>query len=220
MITPTVNKIQQGRRGCRTCARARAASARRFSDDLAVPLMRAAGAEPLEPYPGSHARWRSRCLTCHREVRPSLSSARTQGPCVYCGGNKVDQSVVHAAMERAGLRPLGEFPGSDVPWPCQCMGCQRTITPRYSSIKAGQSGCKYCARRAVDPDDAAAIMHAAGLQPLEVYPGSKIPWPCIAPSAATWSTRRTTPWPRVHGVAAPGAARPGVAWRGAFPRPR
>lgn len=178
-IAPTMNKIQQGRRGCRTCAHAGAGRARRMDVDVAASLMRSAGAEPLEPYPGSHQRWRSRCLRCRREIAPTLSGARTQGPCVYCGGNKVDLMVVRAAMERAGLHSLEEFPGSDVPWHCRCMSCDRIVTPRYSSIKSGQSGCKYCARRAVDPDNASAIMQAAGLEPLDVYPGSKTPWPCI-----------------------------------------
>jgi hypothetical protein len=56
---------------------------------------------------------------------------------------------------------------------------QRTVSPRYSSIKAGQSGCRYCAGRAVDLDSALRVMHRARLQPVSVWPGADQPWKSI-----------------------------------------
>jgi hypothetical protein len=133
--------------------------------------MQATGAEPMEPYPGAHQPWRVRCVRCQRVVAPTLSSARRQGPCVYCAGNRVDHTEVLRAMRNARLEPLDAFPGSDTPWPCQCRRCQRLVTPRYSGIKRGQGGCVYCSRRRIDPTEAFIVMRRAGLEPLEPYPG-------------------------------------------------
>ena len=48
-------------------------------------LMRAAGAEPLEPYQSKDAPWHCRCMTCGREITPSYGNIRRgQSPCVYC----------------------------------------------------------------------------------------------------------------------------------------
>ena len=50
-------------------------------------MMRAAGAEPLEPYRSLHARWRSRCLTCDAEIWPRLSNARRWSACRLCASS-------------------------------------------------------------------------------------------------------------------------------------
>jgi hypothetical protein len=51
------------------------------------------------------------------------------------------------------------------------------VTPRYSGIVQGKGGCKYCAGRAVDADEAVADMLRAGLEPLQPYVRSLDPWP-------------------------------------------
>jgi len=56
--------------------------------------------------------------------------------------------------------------------------CEKEVTPTIGSIRNG-GGCKYCAPNApVDPDEAGAAMLAAGLKPLEDYPGVNTPWRC------------------------------------------
>jgi DNA-directed RNA polymerase subunit RPC12/RpoP len=52
--------------------------------------MRAAGLEPLAPYPGILKPWRCRCATCGREVNPPLASIRHRGGgCRYCAGRAI-----------------------------------------------------------------------------------------------------------------------------------
>lgn len=79
-------------------------------------------------------------------------------------------------MIRAGARPLEPFKSKDAPWRCECLTCGREITPRYAPVHRGQGACKYCAGRAVIPEDAEAVLRAQGLEPLEPYPGAQRPW--------------------------------------------
>ena len=76
----------------------------------AVDTMRAAGVEPLEPYPGSHAPWRCRCLTCGREVTPRYGLvSRDGGGCRYCASRAVDPAEAVDTMRRAGAEPLEPY---------------------------------------------------------------------------------------------------------------
>lgn len=86
-----------------------------------------------------------------------------------------------AVMLRAGLQPIAEYPGVDLPWPC-LHTCGAQVAPTYSNIKRGQGGCLTCAateasRRLIMPEaDARGIMIEAGLDPQEPYPGCNRPW--------------------------------------------
>lgn len=42
----------------------------------AVAVMRAAGLEPLEPYPGANVAWNSRCVKNAHQVAPTFTSVR------------------------------------------------------------------------------------------------------------------------------------------------
>jgi hypothetical protein len=61
--------------------------------------MRNAQLEPLEPYPGSLARWRCRCLKCNKIVSPCYSTIqRGSGGCRWCrnsGFKAADDAVVY-----------------------------------------------------------------------------------------------------------------------------
>lgn len=87
-------------------------------------------------------------------------------------------------MLDAGVQPLTEYPGSNVAWPCVCLVCGEKVAPRADNVKRGWGACRYCARakqaktRSMDAGEAAAMMRAAGLEPLVEYPGWKNPWPC------------------------------------------
>lgn len=65
----------------------------RFDHDTAAAFMRAAGLEPLVPYPGkSNVPWLCRCLTCGAEVSPRLHSIRAgQGGCRRCADRRTGQ---------------------------------------------------------------------------------------------------------------------------------
>jgi len=57
----------------------------RLPDDEAAACMRAAGIEPLEPYPGTQHPWPGTCLTCGTEVAPKLANIRSgRGGCKHC----------------------------------------------------------------------------------------------------------------------------------------
>ncbi|MER5689691.1 hypothetical protein [Streptomyces sp. NPDC002205] len=147
-----------------------------------VVIMRGAGFEPLEPYPGSGAPWRCRHEVCGREVTPRLgniSSARQSG-CRYCAGTApIPPQEAEALMRAAGLEPLEPYPGSTSHWRCRHEACGREVKARYSNVKRRVGICRWCAPNApVGPEEAADLMWGAGLEPLEPYPGTDFPWRC------------------------------------------
>ena len=172
-VVPRLSGIRRGQGGCVWCSR------RKVDPDEAVAVMRAADLEPLEPYAGSASKWRCRCLKCGREVVPRLSGIRSgQGGCVFCGGNSADADEAAAVMRAAGLEPLEPYRSGKAKWLCRCTRCGRKVNPRYNAIQNGQGGCGWCAGSRVDPDEAAAVMRRAGLDPQTHYPGALAHWPC------------------------------------------
>ena len=139
-------------------------------------VMLDAGFMPLVDYPGSNNPWPCRCLTCGREVSPTLYWTRKGGGCKYCAGNAVDPAEARLLMLERGLEPLVEYPGRHNPWLCRCGACGREVSPTFGSVRGG-SGCRFCARRAVHPDTASQEMRAAGWDPTIEYPGrNSAPW--------------------------------------------
>ncbi|WP_328787431.1 hypothetical protein [Streptomyces sp. NBC_00273] len=161
---------------------------RRIDPDTAAAIMRAAGLEPLEPYPGSSAAWNCRCLKSAHMVAPTFGSVRsgvTSG-CRRCGRAAAGRRRLAAGGERAeadmrgaGFEPLEPYPGAGARWRCRHLACGRIVHPRLFRIRAG-GGCQACAGRApVDPAVAEADMRAVGMEPLEPFPGRvRDPWKC------------------------------------------
>jgi len=194
VVAPNLNNLSRGlSRGCRYCsARADKESGSehtRWTHETASVIMRAAGVEPLDPYPGTDKPWRCRCAACGHEVTPMLSMVRRGASkgCKYCGGRApVNAEVAVADMRAAGLEPLEPYPGHTAsPWRCRCTRCGSEVTARLQKIRAGEGCCKRCgvkasaAARSADAAQAAALMRAAGLEPLEPYPGGNHrPWRC------------------------------------------
>jgi hypothetical protein len=183
-VSPSYNAVQQGK-GCRVCALRKSGEAQRLDPSVAVDRMRAAGAEPLEPYPGAFVRWRCRCESCGRTVTPMLNNvSRGKGPCKWCGrikqadAKRVDPALVEAAIRRAGAEPVEPYSGlMNEPWRCRCLRCGRSITPRPGSMMArGSDPCHYCSRVKMDPAEAIEVMCEAGLEPLEPYVNARRPW--------------------------------------------
>jgi hypothetical protein len=162
---------------------------RRLSDEEAEARLRAAGAEPLEPYPGTQKPWRSRCLTCGAEVRPRLSSVtQGQGVCVGCGlassarKRRLSEDEAVRLMREAGAEPLEPYVSRHAPWRCRCLTCGAEVQPRLGGIQGGQGPCVACGIRR-NADDrrmpeahAVALMREAGAEPLEPYRGAMHPW--------------------------------------------
>ena len=104
------------------------------------------------------------CRTCGR----AASSVRQRGP----------EATAINLMRAAGLEPLEPYQNVMTPWRSQCQSCGKEVSPLLNNIRNGQGGCAWCAHGAVDPDEAASFMRAAGLEPLTAYPGRASPWPC------------------------------------------
>jgi recombinational DNA repair protein (RecF pathway) len=172
-VSPRLSDIKRGRGGCGHCAR------NIVDPEAALAVMLDAGLTPLDPYPGSAEKWR--CLhECGREVYPTHHSIKMgRGGCGNCARNIVDPEAALAVMSDAGLKPLTPYPGSNSkPWP-SLHECGREVHPSYAQIRQGNGGCGFCAGNKIDPDDAMKVMLAAGLTPLDPYPGSAEKWRCF-----------------------------------------
>jgi hypothetical protein len=168
-VSPLLNRIRSGS-GCHYCAaeargvamRGRPVSLRGkpgYDPGTVIAIMRAAGMEPLEDYPGMNRPWRCRCLVCGTIGSPRLSGIKAgQGGCIPCGQRKVaaaaharrlDDESTAAEMFAAGLRPLVSYPGAGKPWRCRCVKCGREVTARLTGVRTGK-GCRYCATHGID----------------------------------------------------------------------
>jgi recombinational DNA repair protein (RecF pathway) len=89
---------------------------------------------------------------------------------------RVNIEAAKELMLASNLKPLEEYPGGHKPWKCECLICHRIVSPHYSSVQQGRKGCKYCAGRKVDPQEAKELLLSRELKPLEDFPGSKQKW--------------------------------------------
>ncbi|MFJ4151890.1 hypothetical protein ACIP10_30555 [Streptomyces galbus] len=156
----------------------------RHDAETAAAVMREAGMEPLEPYPGTAFPWKSRCTKCASIVSPRLGSltglsrrpARKRCADRATGeAQRHDEDLAVVEMRVHGFEPQEPYRGVKYPWRCLCHGCGTITSPTFGSILAGQSGCRACAdlragaARREDPERAAASMREADLEPLEPY---------------------------------------------------
>lgn len=149
-VKPRYAHIQQGRKGCPFCGLKSTADKNRIPQELAFEIARKSGWEPLEPYISKDKPWLCRCTTCNSEITAHLSSMQAGFGCRVCSGLVVDPLAAIQVMEKAKLRPLTEYPGGNIRWECKCLKCNRIVFPRYSTIKFGIGGCKYCATHGYD----------------------------------------------------------------------
>ncbi|MEU6621970.1 GIY-YIG nuclease family protein [Streptomyces litmocidini] len=159
--------------------------------------MRAAGLEPLEPYPGAMNHWSCRHEACGQEVKARYSNVkRGVGICRWCAPNApVDPEQAADLMRASGMEPLVPYPGTDSPWQCRCTACGTIGTPTHGSIKRGQGGCQPCGRKQAgqgisrakarrraqpraDGDQASKEIQKFDLEPLAPYPGPSELWRC------------------------------------------
>ena len=140
-VTRSLARIKAGRYACPYC------SGRKLTNADATKILRAAGARPLEKYVSIYAKWKSQCLTCFREISPSLANVRDgHSPCVYCSGKKVDAVTAKEFALSRGLDPIGKYPGATKRWKVRCLKCQRTSSVSWVTLqlKRKNAGCSSC----------------------------------------------------------------------------
>lgn len=133
-------------------------------------LLRAAGYEPLAPYPGSRTYgWPSRCVACGTDRRPSIQNVEQGLRCKH-GAKRERVPVVDPVgeMNAAGYEVLEPYPGRvTAPWRVRCVQCGSACTPRLGEIRKGGR----CAHSRATPEQALTELRSAGYEPLEPYPG-------------------------------------------------
>ncbi len=170
--SPTYGSIASGT-GCGVCA------GKIVTESLAVKVMKKAKLKPLVPYPGSKTKWKCECLQCGKIVYPNYGDVNQgDGGCKYCGGHFIEPEDAVATMRFNNLEPLEPYKNTGTPWKCKCLRCGKTVTPRHNSVQSGSGGCKFCAKRFVDAEDAIVLMRTAKFEPLESFPGASKPWKC------------------------------------------
>jgi hypothetical protein len=208
-IAPLLSNVRKRGRACRKCgAEARGAARRARLADAAIATMRAAGFEPLEPYPGSDKEWRCRHDRCGEERTPTLNAIRRNGtacrPCslIAAGRTAWTEDTAETLFREHGLLPLAPWPGSSsVPWQARHEACGRIVSPRLGNLAKGQGPCRECGQESthaalrLGEDDAVGLMRAARLEPLEPFPGVDRPWrcrhePCGSEVAPTYSNTK------------------------------
>jgi hypothetical protein len=173
------NSVTSQGSGCKYCGRVRGGLKRRIPESEAVAFMVACGYQPLEPYVGSTSKWRCLHVHCGREIETTLSQLRGgNGACRHCAGLVVEPEQALEVMRMSGYEPLEPYVNSSHKWRCKCTVCGRESSPTYDQARTG-SRCKYCAKKALTPEDAVERMRVAGFDPLTPYPGSSEPWMCV-----------------------------------------
>ena len=186
-ISPKYNSIQQGNWGCGFCGHLRGGANRReLNSKQAFKFMREAFCEPLVPYPGSHAPWKSRCMKCDSLIHPRLGGIQSgQGGCRKCGlessakSRMLPEKDAISRLKKLKLRPLEAYPGTAKPWKCECLRCGSIVRPRLNYLERSIYGCAVCAGTVVNKAAALALMKKAKLTPQVEFPGSDKPWICI-----------------------------------------
>ena len=137
----------------------------------AVADLRAAGYEPLEPYPGRVVRpWKVRCSTCNYGWTLNLNRVRMGQKCTH---PRLTAKHANELLRSLGFEPLEEYPGRrDYAWLVRCISCKEVRRTRLANLK-NRGPCSCVVKR----KQAEAELRAAGYEPLDPYPGmTRKPW--------------------------------------------
>lgn len=137
--------------------------AKYVNPEEAATLMREAGAEPLEPYPGAKVGWRVRCLICGSENRPHYSSIKQgTGACNHCAKRVTaeKQRVAGYQSSKTQLRksgwdlftPLEGYRSQKQAVEVACLHCHKARTGAPDSLKRAVCDCQRLARRPLERD--------------------------------------------------------------------
>lgn len=117
---------------------------RQIDPQEAAEVMRRAGADPLEPYPGSRVGWRVRCFTCGSENRPHYSSVKQgTGACRRCGNRTAREknrqgyeSATASRLQKFGFEAVGEVQSQKMLVEVRCLACGKVSLKKVQDIRA------------------------------------------------------------------------------------
>lgn len=170
-VAPSYNSIQRGGGGCGYCV------GNIVDAEEAKKLFIERGLIPQEKFPGSNKPWRAIHAQCGREVFIKYAYVLDgSSGCRDCANNYVNPELALEVYRNANLEPLEPYPGASRGWRSIHTICGKEVNPRYGYVRRFQSGCKYCAGKAITAEDAVSILESKGFKPIEDYPGSQVPW--------------------------------------------
>lgn len=193
IVFPMATSLQGGQGGCLKCGYAENKRKQLTPQDKAIAFFESKGLTPLVAYPGANRPWKSKCNRCGEISAPHYNSVKSGGGCGVCAGKIVPQHIAIARMQDSNLEPLEPYPGGKTAWRCRCTRCNKEVFPKYSDIRNGDGGCKYCGGHFVEPDAAFQVMLAKGVTPQEPYRHNAKKWHCICNTCKrnvypTWNT--------------------------------
>ena len=172
------SSIRDGK-GCFRCGKARGGIKSRVPYDVVVAEFAKLGLKVTGEYLGSATAVECLCLTCHKKVKKAYSTLmKNQNGCPYCSDDKVDPEEAIQSIRRRGFEPIEPFPGGGKTWLCKCISCGRESRPSHVGKSQKGSGCGYCSKNKVDPQEAVEFMLSNQIQPLEPYKGATAQWRC------------------------------------------
>lgn len=117
-------------------------------------------------------------LTCGTVSEKSLKNIKSgAGLCRGCIRNKpIAEDEALLILDAAGFEPLGKYINGDTPWEAKCKKCKRILNPTIHTLKSKKSGCAFCNKVRVDPEEAIAVMISAGYTPLVIYKNNRTKW--------------------------------------------
>jgi hypothetical protein len=144
----------------------------RTAPEVAVAEVRAAGYEPLEPYPGRTVDpWNALCPECGCRWALTLQRIRSGHRCQH---TRYTQDAARKRLAAQGYEPAEPYPGDNQQrWRVRCVRCKRRTRCAPMVVLRRAVPCP-CAEHA---SQAEADIRAAGYIPLAPYPGNtRDPW--------------------------------------------
>jgi len=176
--------VRDGGGGCQQCALKETAVGRRYSESEVRKIFLKVNLEPIEEYTNTDAPLKCKCLKCGNFPSPTFTAIRAGGGCRYCSEKLTSPEKAIRLAKKAGLEPVEDFVNGQVPWKCKHLKCGTIVSPLFSTILKGHSGCIRCNSKAaadryrLSEEKAIGIMLKANMQPLEPYVNAVTKWKC------------------------------------------
>ena len=143
--------------------------------NIAIKVMKSKGFIPISKYPGSNMPWKSKCKKCQKVTSPTYWSVSKGVGCKFCRRRAVDPKDAVASMKKRGFKTLEPFPGATKPWAVECLKCKKKFRTVFHSLTT-TNRCKYCSGVALEQSDVIKYLKELRLEPLEKFPGARMPW--------------------------------------------